>query len=110
MLVNSESSAEFDIDTSVYSEERWEQHFPQLAEHESLFQYIERVQGNSITERVKVLGLLKAIYCFIESDEVPSFKSFAKLFNLAVPDYTSNLIFKLKSAFELILNGSAVKN
>lgn len=109
-IITTESQEVFDIDTSVYSEERWEQNFPQLAAKESLFQYIERVQGNAVTERVKVICMLKAIYCFIESDKVSSFKDFARMFNLATPEYTNNLIAKLKSSFNLILNGSSVKN
>lgn len=109
-IITTESQEVFDIDTSVYSEERWEQNFPQLAAKESLFQYIERVQENAVTERVKVICMLKAIYCFIESDKVSSFKDFARMFNLATPEYTNNLIAKLKSSFNLILNGSSVKN
>ena len=109
-VVNEETTAIFDLDTSVYSEERWEQNFPQLAEKEGLFQYIERVQKNSLTERVKVACMLKAIFCFIESDEICSYKEFAKMFNLAVPEYTSNLIETLTNSFRMILNGSSVKN
>ena len=109
-LVNTETSAVFDLDTSVYSEERWEQNFPHLASHEGLFQYIERIQKESVTEHVKIACMLKAIYCFIESDEITSYKEFAKLFNLALPEYTSRLISCLVDAFKLILGGSAVKN
>lgn len=109
-IVNSERTASFTIDTSVYSEERWEKNFPELARHEGLFQYIERIDNNSISDRVKVACMLKAIYCFIESDEIPTYKSFAQLINLAVPEYTTRLIDTLKNAFKLILNGSSVKN
>ena len=109
-IVNTESTAVFDLDTSVYSEERWEQNFPQLAAHEGLFQYIERIQKNSVTERVKVACMLKAIFCFIESDSILSYKDFAKMFNLAVPEYTEKLINTLTKSFKMILNGSAVKN
>jgi hypothetical protein len=109
-VVSTETEAVFDIDTSVYSEERWEQNFPVLASHESLFQYIERVQANSLTARVQIACMLKAIYCFIESDSLSSYKEFAQMFNLAAPDYTERLITTLTEAFKAILNGSAVKN
>lgn len=109
-VVTTESTAVFDLDTSVYSEERWEQNFPRLAQHEGLFQYIERVQKDSQTEKVRVIAMLKAIYCFIESNTVPTYKDFAKMFNLAVPEYTDKLINKLKIAFKLVLGGSSVKN
>ena len=109
-LISSERSEKFEIDTSVYSEERWEQNFPALAEKEGLFQYISRVQENALTDRVKVACMLKAIYCFIESDAVSSYKEFAQMFNLAAPEYTDKLIATLKQAFEIILNSSSVKN
>lgn len=109
-LVSQEVDNIFELDTSVYSEERWEQNFPQLAAHEGLFQYIERIQKQSVTERVKVACMLKAIYCFIESDSLTCYKDFAKMFNLAAPEYTSRLIDVLVKSFKMILNGSSVKN
>ena len=109
-LVKSERLAIFDIDTSVYSEERWEQNFPALAANEGLFQYIERVNKGAVTDRVRVSCMLKAIYCFIESAEVPTYKHFAQMIVLSDPEYTSRLISGLENAFKSILNGSSVKN
>ena len=109
-LYTAEKEAIFEIDTSVYSEERWEKNFPELAAKEGLFQYAERIRKGALTDRVLVSCMLKAIYCFVESEAVPTYKSFAQLFNLAVPSYTEKLISKLKTVFELILNGSATKN
>lgn len=109
-VVSTESTVVFDLDTSVYSEERWEQNFPRLAEHEGLFSYIDRVQKESISDRVKVASMLKAIYCFIESEDIHSYKEFAKMFVLSAPEYTERLISRLVSAFKLILGSSAVKN
>lgn len=109
-MLSVEHQATFNLDTSVYSEERWEQHFPELAKKEGLFQYIERIQKEAATERVKVACMLKAIYCFIESDEVPTYKSFAQMINLATPEYTTRMIKILHSAFNAILGGSSVKN
>ena len=109
-VVCNEYMASFEVDTSVYSEERWEQNFPALAAHEGLFQYIERVQQNAVTERVKVASMLKAIFCFIESEQIRSYKEFAQMFNLAAPDYTEKLIRMLTTAFKSILGSSSVKN
>lgn len=109
-LVKTEELIVFDIDTSVYSEERWEQHFPDLCVKSSLFQYIEKVQNNSISDRVKVAGMLKALFCFMESERIQTYKEFAQMFVLSDPDYTDRLIGKLKSIFSLILNSSSVKN
>lgn len=109
-LLSVEHLETFNIDTSVYSEERWEQHFPELAKNESLFQYVERIQKDSITERVKVICMLKAIYCFIESDSIPTYKSFAQMINLATSEYTTRMLKALREAFDAILNSSSVKN
>ena len=110
-VVNEEKEELFDIDTSVYSEERWEQHFPAQAKQESLFEYIERVQhSKDVSDRVRVSAMLKAVYCFVESDTVPSYKQFAQLFVLSNPDYTERLINRLVSVFRAVSEGSAVKN
>ena len=110
VLITNERIALFDVDTSVYSEERWEQNFPSLAEKEGLFQYIERIQENAVTDRVRVACMLKAIYCFIESPEIPTYKHFAQMISLSNAEYTTRMIERLKSAFDAILNGSSVKN
>ena len=109
-LHNTEKLENFELDTSVYSEERWEQHFPLQAKRESLFQYVERVRQDAINDRVKVISMLKAIFCFIESDAIPSYKKFAQMFILSEEEYTTKLLTQLKSAFELVLGSSSVKN
>lgn len=109
-VVNTEKDVVFDVDTSVYSEERWEQNFPDLAKKEGLFQYAERIRNESVTDKVRVACMLKAIYCFIESDAVPTYKAFAQMFSLSVPEYTEKLIAKLKQVFEAVLGSSSVKN
>lgn len=109
-VVSNERIAVFDIDTSVYSEERWEQNFPVLAAKEGLFEYIERIQAADTTDRVRVACMLKAIYCFIESSEIPTYKDFAQMIVLSDPDYATRFLEKLKDAFKAILNGSSVKN
>lgn len=109
-LVSTEELVEFDVDTSVYSEERWEQNFPELAQRESLFQYVERIDKNAISNRVKVSAMLKAIFCFIESDRIQTYKQFAQMFSLSDPEYTDKLIHKLKTAFNAVLRSSSAKN
>lgn len=109
-LVQTETLETFDLDTSVYSEERWEKHFPQMAEKEGLFAYIERVSKTKTTDRVRVISMLKAVFCFIESEKVSTYKEFAQMFSLSSTEYTNRLIDTLKKAFETVLRGSAVKN
>ena len=79
-LVRNERSILLEVDPSVYSEERWEQNFPAQAEREGLFEYIERVQASQVSERVRVASMLKALYCFVESNDIPTYKSFAQMF------------------------------
>lgn len=109
-LVREEKTILLDIDTSVYSEERWEQNFPLMAQHEGLFQYIERVSEIQTSDRVRVVAMLKALYCFVESSEIPTYKAFAQMFSLSATDYTERLINKLLETFRLITGSSTVKN
>lgn len=103
---------EADIDTSVYSEERWERFFPEQAQREGLFQYVERITSGSqsLGERAYVASMLKAIFCFIESDEIPTYKDFAQLFILSDAEYVNNLITQLVKLFRAIIGDSATKN
>ena len=113
-IVSQEEILEVELDTSVYSEERWEQNFPELAKREGLFQYIERIheatKNGEVDKRVSVISMLKAIYCFLEFEGYMDYKSFCKMFNLAQTEYTTKLIEELKRAFKLILGSSSVKN
>lgn len=110
-VVSTEKNAIFDVDTSVYSEERWEQNFPKLAQKEGLFQYIDRIQKDTgVVENVRVAAMLKAVYCFLESEEIPTYKSFAQMFKLSDPEYTERLIKRLTNVFKQILGGSSTKN
>ena len=111
-VVTTETERSFVVDTSVYSEERWEMNFPALAQKESLFQYIERIENaESTLKRSRIISLLKAVYCFIEptSGEM-SYKEFAQLFSVSDVGYTERLVDTLTSAFNAILNSSATKN
>ena len=109
-LVESESEVEFDIDTSVYSEERWEQNFPHLASKETLFKYISRVKNSHSPENVEVACMLKALFCFMESSQIKTYKDFAKMFILSNPEYLDRLVSKLRNSFNIILEGSSTKN
>lgn len=94
-----------EIDTSLFAEERWEQNFPQNAKNETLFAYVERIQKSGLMEsKAHILSNLKALYCFLESKELPDFKSFLKLFDLADAEYLTRLVDKIKFVFEIALS------
>ena len=95
------------IDTSILAEQRWEQHFPELAKKETIFAYAERIQKNALTDVARILASFKSLYCFIVSDELPDFNSFLQMFDLADEKYLSALAKKIKDIFNLILTSSA---
>ena len=95
------------IDTSLFAEERWEQNFPHNAKNETLFAYIERKKAaGTVENKAYILSNLKALYCFMEGSDIPDFKSFCQLFDLADGEYLNELIEKIKFVFEVVLNGS----
>lgn len=96
------------IDTSLFAEERWEKNFPAQAKTETLFNYVERVQekGLASTDTATVLSNLKALYCFMEGDEIADFKSFLQLFNLADTNHLQKLVDKIKFVFEIALQSA----
>ena len=100
------------IDTSVYAETRWEQAFPETAKRYKLFDYIDMLQNTkgSVDGRVYVAAMLKAVFCFMEFDELTSYKEFVQMFDLAQEDFCVELIQKIRHLFDLAINGSATKN
>ncbi len=92
------------IDTSVLAEKRWEENFPNNAKTETLFNYVERIQKAGITDAARVLSGLKAIYCFIVSDEIENYDAFLQLFDLADTEYLKELVNKIKFVFDIALN------
>lgn len=108
-LVVKESTIDVCIDTSLYAEQRWETHFPHNARSETLFTYVERIQNSGkVADRAHILSNIKAIYCFMEGEEIADFKSFLQLFDLADGDYVNRLIEKIKFVFEIALSTSTV--
>jgi hypothetical protein len=96
------------IDTSIYAEERWETNFPNNAKHETLFAYVERVvNAGEVNGTAKILSNLKAIYCFIESADIPDFKSFCQMFDFGDVEYTKRLCDKISTVFKYALGSSA---
>lgn len=104
-VVSHPREIDVEIDTSLFAEERWEQNFPHNAKNETLFAYVERIQKSGLMEsKAHILSNLKALYCFLESKELPDFKSFLKLFDLADAEYLTRLVDKIKFVFEIALS------
>ena len=94
------------IDTSLFAEERWESNFPHNAKNETLFAYIERMQAEGKVDPAHVLSNLKALYCFLEGDDIADFKTFCQMFDVVDPDRLAKLIDKIKYVFEIVLNSA----
>ena len=107
-LVATKKSIEVKIDTSIFAEERWESNFPQNASRETLFAYVERIKTDGLNDKAHILSNLKALYCFIEGDAIPDFKSFCQMFDIADGEYLNELTNKMRVVFDIALNGSAV--
>ena len=106
-LVVSKKNINVAIDTSLFAEERWEQNFPHNAKNETLFAYIERMKAAGMIEnKAYILSNLKALYCFMEGDAIPDFKSFCQMFDIADGEYLNELIEKIKFVFDVALTSS----
>ena len=107
-LVTAKKTIDVKIDTSIFAEERWESNFPQNARRETLFAYVERIKTDGLNDKAHILSNLKALYCFIEGDAIPDFKSFCQMFDIAAGEYLNELTNKMRVVFDIALNGSAV--
>ena len=107
-LVTAKKTIDVKIDTSIFAEERWESNFPQNASRETLFAYVERIKTDGLNDKAHILSNLKALYCFIEGDAIPDFKSFCQMFDIADGEYLNELTSKMRVVFDIALNGSAV--
>ncbi len=99
------------VDMSVNAEEKWEKHFPDLAAKETVFAYAARISEKIKTDANTiplVLSSIKALYCFLESDELPDFKSFARLFDLTDDAMIKEQLGVLETAFGIVNDSSVV--
>ena len=77
-----------DIDTSFKAHLKWEEQFSTTVGCD-LSTYTERVKmwvRDPQTAKAQLLGLLKLLYCYINSDALPTFKEFVSLFDIEVAD------------------------
>lgn len=94
------------IDTSIYSEQRWETHFPKQAEKETLTAYVSRINNNRNNSTGYVLSCLKALFCFIKANEFPDFETFCQQFNLADQKALNEIVERISYIFNIALTSS----
>lgn len=107
-LIKTEKETEFDIDTSLASQIRFEAKFPELAKNEDLFGYSQRISAIDSLSSGVIISKMKMLYCWFDTEM--EFIDFLKLFDLSDKDYVDKLTKKLQEAFDLIFGGSAEKN
>lgn len=94
---------EVEIDTSFKAHLKWEeQGFGNALGGIDLKTYTERVQNaleSNNPGKVELLGLLKLLYCYINSQKLPTFKDFLALFDLEV---ASEILEKIRVVLEQV--------
>lgn len=109
-LVVERGSIEVEIDTSFKAHLKWEeQGFGNALGGIDLKTYTERVQAaltGSKPSKVELLSLLKLLYCYINSQKLPTFKDFLGLFDFEVAD---EILDKIRVVLEQV-SKSASKN
>lgn len=74
------------IDTSLLAHLKWEEEF-QSSMNCDLNEYTQRIaklHENKQLDKASMLSVLKLLYCYIHSDQVPSFKKFLSLLDIEV--------------------------
>lgn len=98
---------EVEIDTSAFAHLKWEEHFQKTVGY-SLEQYTALMQKTIAKNKnaASFTSLLKLLYCYVNSDKLPTFTEFAKLFDLEIAD---EILKKLQIVFEQLDNSAVSK-
>lgn len=99
---------EFDLDTSVASQVRFEAKFPELAENEDLYEYSKRISVVKSKSAGVIISQMKVLYCYLDTDM--SYMEFLKMFDLADLEYIKKLTSAITECFDIVFNSSAEKN
>ena len=107
-LVKTEGEKEFELDTTLASQIRYETKFPELAANEDLFEYSKRISAVEQLSAAATISKMKILYCWLDTDI--EFIDFLKMFDLADFEYINKLTKAIQKSFELVFNSSAEKN
>ena len=99
---------EVNVDGTLAAQMCWEAKFPEMAQRESIVDYVGRIQETQSREISVVISQLKALYCFLETD-LP-FEKFVKMFDVSKREYFEDLVGRLRAAFEAIFSEASEKN
>lgn len=79
---------QLEIDTSFKADLKWEEHFKEAVGY-NLQTYLAMVNKWKLTKetaRTHFIGMLKLLYCYVNSDKLPHFDDFAGLFDYEIAD------------------------
>ena len=107
-LLKKQGLFEADLDMSLASQIRYEAKFPELAQREDLYSYSKRISDIKELSAAVIISKMKMLYCWFDTDV--SFVDFLKMFDLTDEEYVKKLTNEIKTAFDLIMDGSAEKN
>jgi hypothetical protein len=96
-IVTERKMMSLEIDTSFKAHLKWEQYF-QEKEGCDLTEYSQKVakwSEETSTGKKHFLGLLKFLYCYVNSKELPTFSDFCGLFDYEVAEEILDEISKV---------------
>jgi len=107
-IKTSKKEIKLEIDTSFRAHLKWEQYFEadlkcDLTEYSSR---INKWSQQEKTGKAHFLGMLKFLYCYVNSKDLPTFSDFCGLFDYEVAEEILDEISKVLSE----INSSASKN
>ena len=107
-IITEKKMMNLEIDTSFKAHLKWEQYFQEDLKCD-LTDYSEKVakwSKDSKTSQSHFLGMLKFLYCYVNSKELPTFSDFCGLFDYEVAEEILDEITKVITE----IGNSATKN
>lgn len=98
-VVVKKGSMPVDVDTSFQAHLKWEEQFGATMNCD-LSTYTDRVRSwvkDPEKAKIQFLGMLKLLYCYINSPDLPTFRDFCRLFDYDIAD---EIINKIKCVLE----------
>ena len=89
-----------EIDTSIKAHLKWEREFEPVLKC-TLVEYYDRVNEwlkDKNVAKTNILGLVKLLYCYVNSDQLPTFEKFLQLFEPETLTYNLDQISEVVTA------------
>lgn len=107
-LIKIKENKEFELDTTLVAQMRFERNFPELSSKEDLFDYSKRITSTDSLSAPVIISKMKMLYCWLDGNI--DFIEFLRLFDLTDIDYIKSLTRQIERVIELVFNSSSEKN